>query len=59
MGKTFRNVKRSFEDDYGDNNYTNVKNKRKKQKALRESRNSKNYYNEEYEDENKYGMHYR
>jgi hypothetical protein len=58
MGKTFRNSKRSFDDDY-DEKYSNVKNKRKSQKNLRKIRSSKKHYENFDEDENDYSLHYR
>jgi hypothetical protein len=48
MGKTFRNAKKTFEDD--NDYYGNIKNKKKKQKDLRNIRLSKKTYSEEYED---------
>lgn len=63
MGKTFRNAKRSFDDDY-DVYYGNVKNKRKKEKNLRKIRNSKKSYDtnstfDQDENDDDYSMYYR
>jgi hypothetical protein len=58
MGKTFRNSKQSFDDDY-DGNYSNVKNKRKNQKNMRKIRSSKKHYENFDTDENEYSLHYR
>lgn len=60
MGKTFRNAKSSFDDDY-DGFRDNVKSKRKKQKNLRKVKMNKHNY-ENFIDDNEddsYRMYYR
>ena len=59
MGKTFRNSKSSFDDDY-DGYRENVKSKRKKQKNLRKVRvNKHNYENFIDDNEDDYSMYHR
>jgi hypothetical protein len=61
MGKTFRNSKSSFDDDY-DGYRDNVKSKRKKQKNLRKVKmNKHNYENfiDDNEDDYTHRMYYR
>lgn len=59
MGKTFRNAKSSFDDDYGEYR-GNVKHKRKKQKNLRKVRiNKHNYENFIDDNEDDYSMYHR